>query len=322
MIPPKLKAGHQVRVIAPSQNHSSDFTYEMKANAIERLERMGLTVTFGKYAEAYEGKDTCSLEERLSDLHDAFADPTVHAIIPLAGDASVVELLKFIDYTLIKNNPKTLFGLSATSELSFALLAKTGLVSYYGPHFSMLGTGKLEDYSYSAMKEILMVDATIRLYPSKNYHYIYEDDLAGPKEGIWSISEGKAEGTCLGGNFLTINYLLESEFMPELNNSILFIEENHFIDLPDVQKELEHILTDPGSDHIRGLMIGRFKEEAGITREWLTSIIKSNSKLEDVPVIANIDFGNTSSRLTLPIGGTLRLDVKGDDKIKIDVIRN
>ncbi len=319
MIPPKLKAGDHVRIIAPSHSLSPAVTKEMRDRTVKEFEKLGLTVSFGKHVEELNDFDTSTIENRLEDLHEAYADPAVQAIVPARGGSSVTQLLKHIDYELVKNNPKILCGLSDITALSYALYAKTGVVNYYGPHFTMLATSRQTAYSFEYMQKVLMSDAVIDVRPSEHYNNaLGESDLI-VNEGYWAINEGKAEGECVGGNFLTTNFVLGSEFAPDFNDKILFLEENHLLDYKDVHNELQSILNQPGAGRIRGMLIGRFQRETGITRELLTKMIRSKEELKDVPVVGNLDFGHTAPMLTLPLGGSMQLDVQGPDRIKISI---
>jgi muramoyltetrapeptide carboxypeptidase len=319
MILTKLRSGSHVRVIATSQNSERGISNEVKRKAIKGLEKLGLKVSFGKYVEE---RLPVTKEQRAKDLHDAISDPDVQAIMPLAGGAKVEELLELLDFELIKSNPKMFIGMSGISELSFALLAKTGFVNYYGPNFSMLGSVSSGEELLQAMKEILMVDATIRLYPSRQYHnYANRSGHLPEEERIWGLNGGTALGKCIGGNYFNLDLLLGSQFMPSLTGAVVFIEDNGQLSLSgDAKPALESVVNDLCSQGVSGLMFGQFGEDSGITREWLTNLVKSKKELSDVPVVANVDFGQEASKLTLPIGGMLRLEVKGQE-VKIDAIR-
>lgn len=319
MIPPKLKAGDHVRVIAPSHSFSPTFTAEKRAQAIEGFEKLGLSVSFGKYVDERNDFQTTTVEHRLEDLHEAFSDPGVQAVVPAKGGSSVTQLLKYIDYELIKNNPKILCGLSDITALSYALYAKTGVVNYYGPHFTMLGTSKIVDYSFESIRKTLMSEEVVQLKPSEFYNNAPGETQMILNEGYWLINEGKAEGKGIGGNFLTSNFVMGSEYMPDLRDSILFMEENHILDFKDVQNELQSLLNHSGTESIRGILIGRFQKETQMTRELLTKMIRSKKELEGVPVIGNVDFGHTAPMLTLPVGGTIRLEAQAEDQLKIEI---
>ncbi len=324
MIPPKLKPGDNIRVIAPSHSLPSDFTDEMKQQAVKGFEKLGLTVSFGKYIHELDDFDTTSVEKRLEDLHDAYADPSIQAITPARGGSSVNQLLKHIDYELIKKNPKVLCGLSDITALSYALYKKTGITNYYGPHFTMLGATKSElvEYSFQAIKDILFAEDPVRLHPSEHYLDSAWDKEVIVNQGFFTINAGSAEGKTIGGNFLTTNLVMGSEYMPDIAGCILFMEENYIMDYKDVQNELQSILNQPGGDKIKGLILERFQKETSMSRELLTKIIKSKKELEGVPVIANVDFGHISPIITIPIGGEVRLDAKEGDEVSIEIIKH
>ena len=322
MIPPKLKAGDHVRVIAPSHSFSPKFSRELRKQAEKRLKELDLTVSYGKHVDELDDFKTTTVKHRLEDLHDAFADPEVQAIIPARGGSSANQLLKHIDYNLIKKNPKIFCGLSDITELANAIYAKTGMVSYYGPHFTMLGASKLVDYSIVNMKKTFFSDESVHLQPSNYYCNSDWDREVIVNEGFWTINEGKTEAKSIGGNLLTFSILTGSEFMPDIEGSILFLEDNKIIDFRGVQKELQSILNHPQGDKIRGLVIGRFQRQTGMTRELLTRIIKSKEELKGVPVVGNVDFGHTAPMVTFPIGGTIKLEAKRDDAVKIAILKH
>lgn len=319
MIPKKLKAGDHVRVIAPSHSFAPTFTKEKRKKAEERLGTLGLTISYGKYVDVLDDFKSASVEQRLEDLHDAFADPKVQAIIPARGGSSANQLLKHIDYDLIKKNPKIICGLSDITELASAIYTKTGLVTYYGPHYTALGTIRLIDYSIENINKTFFSDAPLELQPSRHFSNSEMDMELIVNDGFWTINEGNAEGKAIGGNFLTVTYLLGSEFIPDIEDTILFMEENKIIDFRGVQKELQSILNKPQGGNIKGLIFGRFQRETGMTRDLLTKMVKSKPELKDVPVIGNVDFGHTAPMLTFPIGGTVRMEAKTGDQVKIEI---
>lgn len=322
MIPPKLKAGDEVRVVAPAHSFSSSFTDEMKAWAEKSLGELGLMVSYGKYLYERNGFDTTTVEKRLEDLHSAYADPKVKCIIPAMGGSSANQLLKYIDYELIKKNPKILCGLSDITALADALYAKTGVITYYGPHFTMLGASKLTDYSLEHIKKTFFYDDAFSLKPSEHYSDSeWDSQIIVNEDGFWPVNTGEAEAKCIGGNFLTINFLLGSEYMPDMRNTILFLEANKVIDHKDVQNTLQSILNQPGSDKILGMIVGRFQKKTGMTRDLFTQMIKTKKELEGIPVVGNVDFGHTVPMLTFPIGGKVKLKVM-EDKATIEILKH
>lgn len=322
MIPPKLKTGDHVRVIAPAHSFSDQFTTVMRQRAEKKLGELGLTVSYGKYVDEHDDFDTAPVEKRLEDLHNAYADPKVRCIIPAMGGSSANQLLKHIDYSLVKKDPKIICGLSDITALADSLYAKTGIVTYYGPHFTMLGASKLVDYSIEHMRKTFCSEAPFLLHPAEHYcDSEWESQKIVNEDGFWPANPGEAEGRCIGGNLLTLNFLLGSEFMPEMRNTILFLEANKVIDYKDVQNTLQAILNQPGSEQLLGIIFGRFQKQTGMSRELFLKMIKTKKELDKVPVVGNVDFGHTVPILTFPIGGKVKLKVE-ENKAAIEVLEH
>lgn len=134
MIPPKLKPGNEIHVIAPSRSLGI-IAPELRETACRRLEELGFRVTFSKYAEEMDRFRSSSADSRAEDLHEAFADPGVKGILTAIGGYNSNQLLSRLDYDLIGKNPKVFCGFSDITALQNAIFAKTGLVTYSGPHF-------------------------------------------------------------------------------------------------------------------------------------------------------------------------------------------
>ena len=74
-----------------------------------------------------------TLEQRLEDLHAAFADPEIDAILCSRGGWGSAELLPYLDRELIRRNPKPLLGYSDLTSLHLWLRNEANLVSFHAP---------------------------------------------------------------------------------------------------------------------------------------------------------------------------------------------
>jgi muramoyltetrapeptide carboxypeptidase LdcA involved in peptidoglycan recycling len=78
------------------------------------------------------------------------------------------------------------------------------------------------------------------------------------------------------------------------------------------------LIQQPNFDGVRGMVIGRFQKASKMEAPLLEQIIKSKKELSRIPVIANVDFGHTEPKLTLPIGGLVKVSAtKGQASIEI-----
>lgn len=321
MIPKKLKSGDEVRVIAPSRSMAI-LGEDCKKIATERLEALGLKVTFGKYVmEADEDYCAGSKEHRVEDLNEAFRDKNVKAILTVIGGFNSNQILDLIDYEAIKENPKIFCGFSDITALSNSIYAKTGLVTYSGPHYSSFGMLKGFEYSLEYFKKMFFEDEEFEVVSSKEW----SDDLWFvdqenrefiPNDGMFVINEGTAEGEIVGGNLCTLNLLQGTNYMPNIENKILFLEDDNMagkIFLMEFDRNLQSLIHTPEFKTVKALVLGRAEKDCIMTKEKWIKMIKNKPELEKIPVIAGADFGHTTPIITFPVGGKARLEAKGNN---------
>ena len=146
MIPNKLQYGDEIRVIAPSSSLSRvwETAYD---KALSYLTDKGFKVTFSRNSREMNEFKSSSIKSRVDDIHEAFSDKNVKMIITAIGGFNVNQILPYLDYELIKANPKILCGYSDITALLHAIYVKTGLVTYHGPHFSTFGFDVETEYT-------------------------------------------------------------------------------------------------------------------------------------------------------------------------------
>ena len=314
-----------MRVIAPAHSLSI-ISEEIRKVAIQKFEELGLKVVFGKHAVEMDEFTSSSIKSRVDDLHEAFRSPDVKAVFTVIGGYNSNQLLKYIDWNLIENNPKIFCGYSDITALNNAIFAKTGLVNYSGPSFSSLGKILDSEYTLDHLKKCLFSDESFEIIPSEKWDdrkwWIDQKDRAFFENAGWLvINEGEAEGTLLGANLCTFNLLLGTEYFPDLSDSVLFLEDDEESKAGNFDRNLQSLLHQPEFAGVRGLVIGRFQKASEMTDEKLIKIIKTKKELENIPVIANVDFGHTFPMVTFPIGGTVKVKASEKDS-KIEILEH
>ncbi len=328
MIPEKLKAGDEIRVIAPS-NSLGIISQSVRDLAVGKLEELGLRITYSKNAEEIDEAGSSSIESRISDLHEAFSDKNVKGVLTAIGGFNVNQILKYLDYDLIKNNPKILCGYSDITALGNAIYQKTGLVNYSGPDFSTFGMKKGNDYTVEYFKKCLISESSFDILPSKEWSddawYLDQEKREFFKnDGALVVSEGEAEGKIIGGNLCTFRLLSGTEFMPSLKDVILFLEDDNIVGdlfLKEFDRNFQALLHHPEFSEVRGIVLGRFQKHKSISNEKVIRMIKTKKELDNIPVAINLDFGHTSPLFTFPIGGTAKLSVKGEE-VRLEILEH
>ena len=325
MIPEKLKIGDEVRVIAPSRSMKI-LGKDCIDIATKRLEELGLKVSFGKHVMEADDDYMCTdAVSRAEDLNEAFSDKNVKVILTVIGGFNSNQILRYIDFENIKNNPKIFCGFSDITILSDSIYAKTGLVTYSGPHFSSFGMKKgFMEYEMEYFKKMFFENDEIDVKSSEEWSddawFIDQENREFIKnDGMFIINEGKAEGTIVGGNLCTLNLLQGTEYMPSLEDTILFIEDDEMagkLFLVEFDRNLISLIMQPGFEKVKGIVIGRAQKAVCMTNEKWIKLIKSKPELSDIPIIAGADFGHTTPIMTFPVGGKAKLEAKGN---KIDL---
>jgi len=311
--PPRLTSGAQIRVIAPSRSLSLTAD-SVKDLAYKRLTDLGLHVSFGQNVNEVTESRTAPVQSRIHDLHEAFADKSVHAVLAAEGGYNTNQLLSYVDYDLIRKNPKIFCGFSDVTALHDAILAKSGLMTYYGPVYSNFGERDHFEYSLEAFKRCVFGSAPFDIMPSSewsNDKWRADQDKRTliTNEGYWPIHTGHAQGTIVGGNLDTFNLLQGTPFMPSLDGAILFFEDDNATSLPILDRNLQSVIHMTGFKGVKGLVLGRFEKASDITRADLERLIRGKKELDGLPVLANVDFGHSEPRVTFPIGGTASVNV-------------
>lgn len=323
--PTKLKIGDEVRIIAPSRSLAI-ISEELKKIANDRFSDLGLKLSFGKHLEEKDEFASSSIKSRVEDLHDAFRDKNVKAIITVIGGFNSNQLLKYLDWDLIRNNPKIFCGYSDITALNNAIFAKTGLVSYSGPHYSTFGQELYFDYTLEYFKKCFFSENPFEIIPSEQwsdntwYKNQKERNLI-KNDGFFVINEGNVSGTILGANLCTLNLLQGTEYFPDLQNSVLFIEDDEESLPHTFDRDLQSLIHLPSFVGVKGIVIGRFQKASEVANELLVKIIKTKKELDKLPVIVNVDFGHTDPKITFPVGGEVNLIVEGK-KAKLELLKH
>ena len=320
IIPAPLKTGDEIRIVAPSRGIKI-IGPDSREIARQRFEEMGLKVVYAENAvdDNWDLMGTTEIAKRAADINEAFADTRVKAIFTMIGGFNSNQLLPFLDYELIKKHPKIFCGFSDITALLNGIYAKTGLVTFSGPHFSSFGMKKGFDYTWQVMKTMLFGKGSYTVVPSEEWSddlwFIDQEKRSFIKnEGYWIIHSGTARGTIIGGNLGTFNLLLGSSYRPEFKKDTILFVENCFESSGDgatFLRELQALAYQPDFKNVKAVLIGRFQKASAVDENKLRYIVNAIPQLDNLPVIGNVDFGHTTPMLTFPIGGACELTDSG-----------
>jgi len=324
-LPPKLKPGDEIRILALSRSlggamQSAGFTEEDVAFAVARLEALGLKVSFGRWVGECNAHLTASPEHRLEDAHQAMADPSVKAILAVTGGIGAIQIMDGIDYDLVAKHPKIICGYSDIGYLANAIFARTGVVTYYGPNFTSFMMREGADYTLAGFRKCLFEEAPLHLQPAVQWsddawHKDQVKRTFHANDGWWCIQPGVADGTVIGGSYWILNMLQGSKFFPSLRQAVLFLEHpaEGKATLMSLDSGLRALALQPEFPQVRGIVLGRYAQNGGVTQANLTELLQQIPALNGLPIIANVDFGHTTPAATLPLGGHCQVRASAEE---------
>lgn len=307
----RLKKGDHIRVVSPSSSIESIGGFEANVAAKKKLEALGFRLSFSEHYFENDIFDSAPIASRVADLEAAFANETVDAVLTTIGGFNCNELLPYLDFDLIAQNPKIFCGYSDTTALLNAIYAKTGMQTYMGPSYSSFKMREGQDYQTQAWLNAVTQDS-FTLEPSEEWSsdawYIPDAPRTFfPTE--WKVyNPGQASGIAIGGNISTLNLLTGTEFAPRPDKYVLFLEEAEDDDYLIIARHLTALLqTYPNP---QAVVFGRFPKETKLTEEILLTILDKHPILKKVPVLYDLDFAHTQPLFTITIGGQVEIDTK------------
>jgi muramoyltetrapeptide carboxypeptidase len=289
--PAALRPGATLAVLSPASTPKPDLVHR----GIDRLHELGYRTVLGKHALDrgplyYAG----TLEQRLEDLHAAFADPSIDGIICTRGGWGSAELLPFLDASLIRANPKALIGYSDHTALHSWLHNEANLVTFHGPMVAA-DFAREDGVDLPSWRHVTEGDASWSLDAS---------------DGLRILRGGIAEGVLRGGCLSILAESLGTPYAPRIADSILFLED---IGTKPYQwdRMLLHLRYSGVLKEAHGIVFGDMRQ--CVTTEendYLERAILHSLRDFDGPIAIGLRSGHVGvPNITLPLGVAVKLDL-------------
>ncbi|MGO1651239.1 S66 family peptidase [Senegalia sp. (in: firmicutes)] len=314
----KLKIGDTIGFFSPSSPITALCPKRFERSK-EFLLNKGFKLKQGKLTGKKDFYRSGSIKKRAEELNELIRDKEVRCIISTIGGMNSNSILPYIDYETFKKDPKIIIGYSDITAILFAIYAKTGITTFYGPAL-VASFGEMEPFNemtYKYFKDILIAEDNIpyeyKMPEIWTEEYIdWESQYRGKKENKnkWiTLSKGKVKGRLIIGNLNTMTGIWGSEYMPEIKKGdILFIEDS-LKEAATIERSFAMLKVNKVFDKIGGLILGKHEifDDMGSKRkpyEILEEVIGEY----DFPFLAEVDCSHTHPMFTMPIGGMVELD--------------
>ncbi len=300
--PPRLRVGDTVGLIEPASASDEPFQIQLVEEAIVA---MGLKPKRAPHILDKYGYLAGADRDRATDVNAMFADKDVRAIFAVRGGWGSARLLPFLDWDIIRANPKLLTGFSDITALHMAIAAKGGFISLHGPN----GGSAWGKSSWDSFREIAF-DGGTPLFKNPDGG---EDRLVQRRwrTRVLGEGQGKAQGRLLGGNLTVLTALAGTPYLPTFDGAILFLE-----DVGEAEYRIDRMLTQLGQagvfKNLKGVVFGQCTDcvdkDASYSGFTLNDVLTQHLGSLGIPAYQGAWFGHIADQFTLPVGGLAEID--------------
>lgn len=279
-----LEINNKVALVVCSNGKAKEDKVKLD-NLEKTLLDLGLVPVYSNYLYKDEFGRSASSEIRSEELMRFFTDKSIKAIFDISGGDLSNEILDYLDYDIIKKNIKPFFGYSDLSVVLNAITAKTGEPTYL----------------YQVLNIISNKDIRNRFEKTVLYN---EPDLVNIS---WEFFQGEEiSGIVAGGNIRCFLKLAGTQYFPDLENRVLFLEGLG----PTVESLITHLtqLKQMGAfDKIAGLLLGTFTNLEKTYDKYYIYRIVQDFIAKDLPVAKTSEVGHDITSKILTIGGKINI---------------
>ena len=331
--PPKPARGDRVAVLSPSGRAAARFPAPFELGLVRLREELGLVPVEYPTTRAAEA----SPAERARDIHGAFGDPEVKAVIASIGGEDELKVLAHLDPGLLADNPKPFFGYSDNTNLH-VFLWNLGVVSYHGGAVMVqLGRpGAMHAATRESLERAFFTRGTYALEPVAEYSDEDNDwSEAGalsrePRTFVaepwaWFGAETKVSGRAWGGSLEIVDfhlrtnrYLLSEE---AYDGAVLFLETSEELPPANFVYRTLMCMGERGLLQRFGAVIwARPKAwsheqpnppdaKERYTEAQREAVLAAVAEYHaNVPLVFGVDCGHTDPQYVIPYGGEVTVD--------------
>lgn len=332
--PQRLRPGDKAAIVSLSSGMLGEEQFIHKYHlARERLERdYGLQVV--AMPNALKGRDYLYRhpEARAQDLMDAFRDPEIKAVFCAIGGDDTIRLLPYIDFDVLRRNPKIFTGYSDTTTNHF-MMYKAGLVSYYGGAImtNWAEYGAINEYTADAFDKTLFHPQARWAIPASGF-CSYETDRVlwdeanvnrtiprFPNTGYEILQgTGKVSGPLLGGCVEVFLQLFGTSLWPspeEWRGKLLLLETSESDSSPGLLTWVLRNLQAQGVLHaVNGIVVGKpaFADKLEPYKEVLRKVVAGEAGLPNLPILYNVNVGHAYPIGLFPLGLEYEIDCEAN----------
>ena len=282
-----LNYGDKVGIVACS--NGLDKSNIIKMTELENtLNSIGLKTVFSDRIYRKLSDFNGTGEERAEILMEFFKESNIKAIFDVSGGDLANGVLEYLDYEIIRHNPKPFFGYSDLSVILNSIYSKTHIKTYLYQIRNLI-----EDHKDKQIKDF---KSTFMGNGNELLTFDYE----------W-IQGNSMEGIVVGGNLRCLLKLSGTEYMPDFQDKIIFLESLGG-DVPKMTTYLTQYKQMGAFKKAKGVILGSYTE---MEREkYYPNIIEITKEIvnnPNMPIIKTNEIGHGKDSKCIIIGGRIEI---------------
>jgi muramoyltetrapeptide carboxypeptidase len=292
IIPPQLRPGDTIGIVTLG----TPLVAARIDEGIATLRGLGFNVVIGDSTYASTGFLAGTPESRAADLMKMFTNTSVRCILPTRGGVGVAGILPFLDFNIIKANPKIVSGYSDITVLLNVLYEYADLVTF---HSLMLLDFNNRTPTYNFNQFFSATSATTAPWLIEN----------PPEMPLVSRVPGTVTGPVVGGNLTSFVDTLGTSFEINTEGKILLLEDTHE-PINTVYRYMNHLKLAGKFEDCVGILIGECSNCEPAYGQTFDNLIDSFLVPLGKPLISNVATGHGPLKAAIPIGTSLTMNTE------------
>lgn len=334
--PEFIKKGDTIGITAPSAGSENEIDIKKLNMAEEKLKDLGFTIEETENCRKDTGTGrSSSKEERAKQLNKLFIEEKTKAIIGLAGGEFLIEMLPYVNFKNILNNPKWMQGYSDITGLLFPITTMLDIATIYSNNFK---TFAMKNWHRSIKENLEILQGNlIKQYSYDLYEDIRAERINGDEpynltekvrwEGINEEENIKMQGRMIGGCLDVILCLIGTKYDNTKNfiekykkDGIIWFLDNCELSSESLVRAMFQLKEAGYFKYTKGIVFGRSGIEKSCYNISFKNAIKSSLEELNVPIIINADIGHKPPQMTIINGAIARIELnagKGSIEFKL-----
>lgn len=256
---------------------------------------------------------------RAKELIELFQDNSIKAIISASGGDFLLEILPYIDFNIIKNNPKWVQGYSDPTSLLYIITTTLDIATIYGDNFCSFGMNPWHQSLYNnieILKGNIITQNSFNKYESTYQEYTVGDEPYHLTESVFwknlnNENDIKITGRIIGGCIDCLNDLFGTRFDNTKNfiekykdDGIIWYFDNCELSNDQLIRTFWKFKDNGYFEHTKGIIFGRSTRDFSYYDISFENALKYSFHDFNIPIVINTDIGHVSPRMTI-INGSI-----------------